>query len=378
MRAMSEPRAETSRMSSKKTLAWLTLHSIAGLGNIAAKHLLSRFEDATNILTADLKDLMSVDGVRRDVAERIVHREFAADPEQVAKKLEGYGVSIVPYPDSQYPQILREIHDPPMLLYVKGNAIPSNLTFVAVVGSRNPTPYGLKAAERVAQGLARRGLGVVSGMARGIDSAAHWGCLGGRGKTVGVLGTGIDIPYPKSNQRLLGKILGQGAVISEFPFGTPPEPKNFPIRNRIISGLSKGVVVVEATMNSGSLITASLALEQGREVFAVPGSINSFKSTGCHFLIKQGAKLIEHPDDILDELGLNYPHATKIDTFTREPSPPLEERERSVYDLIGDDPLHIDEIARLVQFRPAETASILMRMELKGAVRQLPGKRFVR
>ena len=365
-------------MSSEKTLAWLTLHSIAGLGNVAAKHLLCRFGDAANILAADVNDLMSVDGVRRDVAQRIVHREFAADPEQLAKELEGSDVRIVPYPDSQYPQILREIHDPPMLLYIKGKAIPNNLTFVAIVGSRNPTPYGLKAAERIAQGLARRGLGVVSGMARGIDSAAHWGCLGGRGVTIGVLGTGIDIPYPKSNQRLFGKILGQGAVISEFPLGTPPEPKNFPIRNRIISGLTRGVVVVEATMNSGSLITASLALEQGREVFAVPGSINSFKSTGCHFLIKQGAKLIEHPDDVLDELGLNFPHAPKLDTFTREPTPPLEERERSIYGLIGDDPLHIDEIARLVRFGPAETASILMRMELKGVVRQLPGKRFVR
>ena len=153
-------------MSSEKTLAWLTLHSIAGLGNVAAKHLLCRFGDAANILAADVNDLMSVDGVRRDVAQRIVHREFAADPEQLAKELEGSDVRIVPYPDSQYPQILREIHDPPMLLYIKGKAIPNNLTFVAIVGSRNPTPYGLKAAERIAQGLARRGLGVVSNGAR--------------------------------------------------------------------------------------------------------------------------------------------------------------------------------------------------------------------
>jgi len=365
-------------MSSEETVAWLALHSIAGLGNVAAKHLLGRFGEPANILVADINDLMSVDGVRRDVAERIVQRRFTADPEHLAKELEGHDVRIVPYLNSRYPQILKELHDPPMLLYVRGEAIPSNLTFVAIVGSRNPTPYGLKAAERIAQGLARRGLGVVSGMARGIDSAAHWGCLGGRGITIGVLGTGIDVPYPKSNQRLRGKISGQGAVISEFPLGTPPEPKNFPIRNRIISGLSKGVVVVEATMNSGSLITASLALEQGREVFAVPGSINSFKSRGCHFLIKQGAKLIEHSDDVLDELGLNYPHVPKRDTFTRESSPLLEEREKTVYDLIGDDPLHIDEIARSARFRAAETASILMRMELKGIVRQLPGKRFVR
>ena len=378
MRAMSAPRAETLRMASDKTIAWLALHSIAGLGNVAAKHLLDRFGDPEHILAADLNDLLSTDGVRRDVAERIVHRKFTTDPERLVKKLERCDVRIVPYPDACYPQLLKEIHDPPMLLYVKGETIPSNQTFVAMVGSRVPTPYGLKAAERMAQGLARRGLGVVSGMARGIDSAAHWGCLGGHGTTIAVLGTGIDIPYPKSNQRLFSKIIGHGAVISEFHLGTPPEPKNFPIRNRIISGLSKGVVVVEATMNSGSLITASLALEQGREVFAVPGSINSFKSTGSHFLIKQGAKLVEHPDDVLDELGLNYAHAPKLDTFTQKPAPPLEDREKTVYDLIGDDPLHIDEIARLLQYRPAETASILMRMELKGIVRQLPGKRFVR
>jgi DNA processing protein len=267
-----------------------------------------------------------------------------------------------------------------MVLYVKGRDIPRKNAFVAVVGSRNPTPYGLKTAEKIGQGLARRGVGVASGMARGIDSAAHWGCLSGRGFTLAVMGTGIDTVYPYSNRKLFENIVRKGAVLTEFPLGTPPEPKNFPIRNRLISGLSRGVVVVEATMRSGSLITASVALEQGREVFAVPGSVHSFKSTGCHFLIKQGAKLVESPDDVLDELGMNYPFAPKIDTFKLEEkdAPTLEDSERALYEIIGDYPLHIDEIAREGNMEPGKVSSLLTRMELKGIIRQLPGKMFVR
>jgi DNA processing protein len=215
-------------------------------------------------------------------------------------------------------------------------------------------------------------------MARGIDSAAHWGCIGGRGFTLAVLGTGIDTIYPKSNKKLFEQIIERGAVISEFPLGTPPEPKNFPIRNRIISGLSLGAVVVEATKKSGSLITAFLALEQGREVFAVPGSINSFKSRGCHLLIKQGAKLIENADDILDELGLNYEYAPKTDTFKELPPAPMDALEKAIFEIIGDYPIHIDQIARQGKMEPGEASSLLMKMELKGIVKQLPGKMFVR
>jgi DNA processing protein len=195
---------------------------------------------------------------------------------------------------------------------------------------------------------------------------------------VAVLGTGIDVVYPAPNKKLFEEITIKGAVITEFPPGTPPEPRNFPIRNRIISGLSRGVVVVEATMNSGSLITASVALEQGREVYAVPGSVQSFKSRGCHFLIKQGAKLVENADDVLDELGLNYPHAEKTDTFKTPLFPPIEESEQKVYDLIGDYPIHIDEIAREGNIEPSAVSAALMRMELRGIIRQLPGKYFVR
>jgi DNA processing protein len=363
---------------SDEKCGWLALQMTPGLGNVACKNLIDKFDSPEQIFQASLSELTEVEGVRNEAARNIVEMKLATDPSTELRRVEESGARIIPFLDPGYPVALREIHDPPILLYLKGKNIPQNAIFIGVVGSRHPTPYGIKSAEKIGQGLGRRGLGVVSGMARGIDSAAHWGCLAGRGFTIAVLGTGIDITYPASNKKLADKIIQEGAVISEFPLGTPPEPKNFPIRNRIISGLTKGVVVVEATKKSGSLITASLALEQGREVFAVPGSIHSFKSKGSHFLIKQGARLIENSDDILDELGLNYDYAPKTDTFKEGPLPHMDESEKAVFDLIGDYPLHIDQISRQGNLPPGKAASILMRMELKGIIRQLPGKMFVR
>ncbi|MBW2610142.1 MAG: DNA-protecting protein DprA [Deltaproteobacteria bacterium] len=351
---------------------------VPGLGNITFKNLLDRFGHPERVFQATISELTGVEGVRKDTAQGIVKRRYSSDPSEALRQIEECGARLITYSDPAYPPALKEIHDPPMLLYIKGKDIPANLSFIAMVGSRNATHYGLKAAEKIGQGLARRGLGVVSGMARGIDSASHWGCLNGRGFTIAVLGTGIDIVYPASNKKLFKQITQKGAVISEFPIGTPPAPNNFPARNRLISGLCRGVVVVEATKNSGSLITASLALEQGREVFAVPGSIDSFKSTGCHFLIKQGARLVENSDDVLDELGLNYPYALKTDTFKEKPMPPMDESERTIYEIIGDYPIHIDQIARQGNIEPGEVSGTLMRMELKGMIRQLPGKMFVR
>jgi DNA processing protein len=363
---------------SENRVDWLALHLVPGLGNMAFKKLLDRFGDPAEVLRAAPKDLAQVEGLRKQVAQGIAQRRFSQDPQSVLMDLEKLGARIVVFSDPEYPEPLREIHDPPMVLYTKGLDIPAKTTFVAVVGLRNSTPYGVKTAENLAQGLARRGLGIVSGLARGIDSAAHWGCVEGRSFSVGVLGTGIDVVYPPSNKKLFEVMNEKGAVITEFPLKTPPEPKNFPIRNRLISGLSRGVIVVEATMKSGSLITASVALEQGREVFAVPGSVHSFKSKGCHFLLKQGAKLVENADDVLDELGLNYSYADKKDSYTEPPLPPLEDNEKRVYDLLGDYPVHIDDIAREGNMEPGTASAVLMRMELKGIVRQLPGKLFVR
>ncbi|MBN1103727.1 MAG: DNA-processing protein DprA [Deltaproteobacteria bacterium] len=356
---------------------WLSLHLIQGLGNVGFRNLLSRFGTPDSVFQAPLRELMEVEGVRAETAERILKRQYSAQPAWVLKEVERKGARLVCFEDREYPLALKEIHDPPMVLYVKGGKISPKTTFVAVVGSRNPTPYGLKAAESIGQGLARRGQGVVSGMARGIDAAAHWGALTNDGFTVAVLGTGIDVVYPVSNLKLHEKIVEKGAVITEFPPGTPPEPRNFPIRNRVISGLSRAVVVVEATMKSGSLITAAVALEQGREVFAVPGSVASFKSTGCHFLIKQGARLVENADDILEELGLHFARAPRSDAEGTL-WPILKGDEKAIYELLGDYPIHIDEIVRGGRFRPGEALSILLKMELKGLVRQLPGKMFVR
>lgn len=366
-------------MSQPDTLEdWLALHLIPGLGNLTFKKLLEKFGNPARVLGASVTELLEVEGLRREIARRISKSEFSLPPSKVLRSLEQGGARVIIYTDPVYPEALKEIHDPPMVLYLRGLEIPKKAIFLAIVGSRGPTPYGVRVAENLSQGLARRGVGIVSGLARGIDSAAHWGCLGGHGFTVAVLGTGIDIVYPQSNKKLFEDIAAKGAVITEFPPGTPPEPRNFPIRNRIISGLSRGVVVVEATMNSGSLITASVALEQGREVYAVPGSVQSFKSRGCHFLIKQGAKLVENADDVLDELGLNYRHMAKTDTFKTPLFPPVEESEREVYDLIGDYPIHIDEIAREGKIEPSVVSAALMRMELRGLIRQLPGKYFVR
>jgi len=364
--------------SSNKKYPWLVLHLIPGLGNIAFKNLLSVFGTPERILQAGLSNLMSVNGIREGIARKIVAKACEKDPTRLLKTIDLMGARILCYHDPEYPSLLKKIHDPPMILYLKGKAIPTKKIRVAIVGSRNPTPYGLKAAEKIARGIAMRGFGVVSGMARGIDTAAHKGCLAGGGFTIAVLGTGIDRVYPSSNKALYEHISQHGTLLSEFPPGTPPEPRNFPIRNRIISGLSKGVVVAEATMKSGSLITASLALDQGRDIFAVPGSINSFKSAGSHFLIKQGAALVENADDVLEGLGLNFNSSLKTVAPKEQPLPPMDESERSVFDTLGDYPVHIDQIAREAGLDQARVSGLLIKMELKGLIRQLPGKMFVR
>ena len=361
-------------------IAWLSLYIIPGLGNAVLKRLIEKLGDPEAVFRAGLAELMNVEGMRRDIARKIMDRSLDKEAEEELKNAERYHARIIAYTEPAYPAVLREIYNPPMLLYARGREIPPGQTFVGVVGSRNPTHYGRKAAEKIALGLARRGAGVVSGLAKGIDAAAHRGCLRGNGFTIAVVGTGIDVVYPASNKALFEQIETKGVIVSEFPTGTPPEPWNFPIRNRIISGLSRGIAVVEATKKSGSLITASLALDQGRDVFAVPGSIDSFKSTGTHFLIKQGARLIENGDDILDELGFVGKGAAgkEIPGKTGGEQRDMSESERKVYEIVGDYPMHMDNIVRLGKMEVGKVAGILMKMELEGVVKQLPGKMFVR
>ncbi|MBW2124196.1 MAG: DNA-protecting protein DprA [Deltaproteobacteria bacterium] len=342
-----------------KAYHWLSLYLVEGLGNVGAHNLLIKFGDPLSIFSAPYEDLIKVDGLGPRVAGNIVNKKFALDPEKELKKVQQFGARIISFEDPEYPPYLREIHDPPVILYAKGRPIPQALPFVAVVGSRHPTPYGTKAATNLGFGLARAGVGIISGLARGIDGAAHWGCIKADGFTIGVLGTGVDMIYPASNAKLFHRVLGQGTIVSEFPMGTSPEPRHFPVRNRIISGIAKAVVVVEATRKSGSLITG--------------------QSKGTHFLIKQGAKLVERAEDVLVEIGLdNVKEISGGPESEKEIPNGLDDLEQKIYRVLGDYPKHIDEIVRQLQLDPAQTSSALLGMELKGLVKQLPGKMFVR
>lgn len=274
--------------------------------------------------------------------------------------------------DADYPENLKTIFDPPPVLYYRGELKAEDALAVAIVGSRRATPYGRESATRLARELARAGVTVVSGLARGIDSCAHRGALAGGGRTLAVLGSGLDVIYPPENARLYAEIAENGAVISEFPLGTAPEPGHFPRRNRVISGLSRAVVVVEAARTSGSLITADCALEQGREVLAVPGPITSPMSWGTNNLIKQGAKLLQEVTDVLSTLGLPSPGVEEA------AKPDLTTQEEKVYSFFSERALHIDELVHLSGLTVQEVTAILMMLELKGLVRQLPGKMFCR
>jgi DNA processing protein len=359
-------------------LPWFVLKSIPGIGNHLYKRLIDRFHSPDSALEASYDDLVTIDGLSGRLAQAIktcrIPRTVQNELDLALKK----NVRIVTLNDSNYPSLLREIPDPPPYLYVYG-ALAQTPNAIAMVGSRNATDYGLTTTKRLSRDLAAMGIPIVSGMAKGIDTAAHEGALMAKGKTLAVLGSGLGKIYPPENERLYHRIMEAGAVISEFPFYAEPDAHHFPMRNRIISGLSLGTVIVEATLRSGSLITARLAAEQNREVFAVPGSIHSFKSTGTHTLIKQGAKLVEHAQDILEELQLqtdsrpetNEPRSRKLSM-----PPSLSSAERHVLDSLDPYPVHIDDIARSLGRETGEVLGILLQLELKGNVKQSSGKFF--
>jgi len=331
------------------------------------------------VFQAPTTDLLEIDGVTHRLVSALKQHKT---PENVKQDLElalNRGYRIVTMTDADYPVLLREIPDPPPFLYVFG-CLESGVKNVAVVGSRNATDYGMAATECLCRDLATIGMTVVSGMAIGIDTAAHRGALSGGGRTVAVLGSGFENVYPAQNRALFHRIAENGAVVSEFPLATEPEPHNFPIRNRIISGISLGTVVVEATKKSGSLITARLAAEQNREVFAVPGSIQSFKSMGTHTLIKQGAKLVEHAQDIMDELANMIQGNETADHPRQNESvdkmPLLSPEEQLVFESLDPYPVHIDDLARKLAMASGKLSGILLNLELKGIVAQAPGKFF--
>ncbi len=343
--------------------AWLALSLTKGLGGEGARLLLKEFGSPEAVFAASPGSLKSV--VKAEVAAEI-GKGIAEDVLAPALVwMEDGNNRIVTLADSGYPQALLNISDPPLLLYVKGRLDLLNRPALALVGSRNATPQGIGNAEAFAQSLSDAGLCIISGMAHGIDAAAHRGALRGQGSSIAVVGTGPDKVYPSANRGLAHLLAQQGALISEFPLGTPPLAANFPRRNRIISGMSAGCLVVEASLQSGSLITARLALEQGRDVFAIPGSIHAPQSKGCHALLKQGAKLVETARDILEELGgfaSSHAHAAA-----------MQGANSALLGHIGFDPVDLETLGKRSGLTIAELSAMLLTLELEGRISALPG-----
>jgi DNA processing protein len=359
-------------------LPWFALKSTPGIGDLLFKRLIDRFGSPEFVFKATRKDLVEVEGITPRLVASIKQHKIGDSVKKDLDLVMQKGYQIVSLTDTEYPPLLLQIPDPPPFLYVFGR-LNGSVRNIAVVGSRNATRYGISTTRRLCHDLVKLEMTITSGMAVGIDSAAHEGALMGKGRTIAVLGSGLERVYPEQNRKLFHQIAENGAVISEFPLKTEPDAHNFPRRNRIISGMSLGTVVVEATKRSGSLITARLAAEQNRDVFAVPGSIQSFKSTGTHTLIKQGAKLVEHAQDIMEEL--EYLIKTPVendkpaDNITKKLSS-LSPDERVVFESLEPYPVHIDDIARKLSIEVGKLSSILMQLELKGIAQQSTGKFF--
>jgi len=357
---------------------WLALRRVKGLGCVSFKKLAAEFADPRKIFTASRSALEQVEDLRADAIDGIVNfHEWAEVNEEICRARDA-GISLVGYSAANYPERLRAIVDPPPLLYVKGEFTGADEKAVAIVGSRSASDYGRRVARDLARGLTSMGFTVVSGMARGIDGMAHETALSAGGRTIAVLGSGVERAYPPEHDKLYQRISENGAVISELPLGTRPLAFNFPARNRLISGLSLGVVVVEATGKSGSLITASLAVEQGREVFAVPGEVGSSRSRGTHRLIRQGAKLVETVDDILEEIAPQLvARGGEAHGAPRVLPQNVGTDARQIFDLLQDGALQIDEVIEKSGLAAPRVLQILLELELQGYVRPLPGKKYV-
>jgi DNA processing protein len=370
--------------SAERLLPWFVLRSVPGVGNLLCRRLVDRFGDAEAVLAAPPEELAAVEGVPDRVAKAIPGQLPTDAVRRELDRLAASPYQVLTLADPAYPAGLREIPDPPPFLYVHGRLAPADRA-VALVGTRHPSDYGRRTARTLAGALARHSITVVSGMARGIDTAAHHGALDAGGRTVAVLGSGFDRLYPPENRPLFDRIAESGASVSEFALQAGPEAHHFPVRNRIISGLTLGTVVVEAAARSGALITARLAGEQGREVFAVPGPIHTGRSGGAHRLIKQGARLVEGVEDILEELAAHLGAAAPADTEAgsasaapTDPPPDLAPDAARLFSRLGKTPIHIDELVRELALDPARLSGLLLDLELRGLVAHLPGKRFAR
>jgi DNA processing protein len=373
-------------MNKDKLKYWIALKSIDGIGNVNFGALVDQFGSLPAVFAASSHDLKEIKGISSPLASAIVGFKDWDKVKRELDLLDKQKIGIITYEDELYPQKLLNIYDRPPFIYVLGSLNKDDIN-IAIVGSRMASTYGKYTTEKISRELALKGITVVSGMARGIDSAAHRGAIIAHGRTIAILGSGLDVIYPPENEKLFAGIVENGAVISEFPPGTPPRSSNFPARNRIISGMSYGVVIVEAGEKSGSLITARLALEQGREVFAVPGSIDSAGSRGTNKLIKQGAKLIENTDDILEEIIPQIERTPMMKTPSASSVPVPEEvhaqileslndNEKTIIGFVSRKKIHIDDLISATGLTSAEILSSLTKMELKGIIRQHPGKFF--
>ena len=365
----------------------LLLAHVPGIGPARLRALVSHFGDPRAVLEASAQSLTRVHGIDRTSAQAVVSTArspaFSAHEREVTaqlSKLSKAGGRIVTFWDADYPENLKRIYDPPPYLWVLGAFSPRDASGIAVVGTRTPTPYGIQVAERMSAGLASLGLPVISGLARGIDTAAHRAAVRVGGRTVAVIGSGIDVIYPPENRGLAQSILQEGAVISEFEMGAKPDAANFPRRNRLVSGIALGVLVIETGPGGGAMITAHLALDQGREVFAIPSPVRQEVRSGTNTLIREGkALLVESVDDIIAELAPRLGGVVPSDKPRPQPThPDLTLFERRVFDALGEMPTHVDEICHRAGLSPSDTLVHLLTLEFKGAVRQMAGKLFAR
>lgn len=356
--------------------ACVALNMIPHMGPVRLRRLLDVFGSAEKILLARSGELSAVSGIPSQLAENITRWQELADPSAELQKAADLGARVITAADDEYPAALREIHDPPIVLYVRGSITERDRHAVAVVGSRRCSHYATECAKKLSFQMAYAGLTVISGLARGIDTAAHQGALAAKGRTLAVIGSGLAHLYPPENAELADRIATSGAVISEFPIDTKPDRQTFPIRNRIVTGMSFGVLVAEAGANSGALISANMAAEQGRTLYAVPGRIDSPAALGSNRLIQQGAKLVISVDDILDDLPLVF--REKPDLPASVVAADLTSAQRQVLDALGTDEMPLDSVISTTGLTPAAVSSTLLALEIRKLVKQLPGKLFVK
>jgi len=371
-------------MELQASLPWLALTMTPGIAARLSARLLREFGSPDGVFRASLTHLESCN-LPAPVAQAIFKKQNFWRAEKEVDAARRVGCKLVNWTEPEYPQSLLQIYDPPVLLYVRGDASILNGPSLAIVGTRRPTVYGTQMADRMGRDLAARGIAIVSGLARGVDAIAHQGATAVGGRAIGVLGTGIDVCYPKENKKLFEKVLERGAIVSEFPIGSHPAPENFPVRNRIIAGMPIGVIIVEGKQYSGSLITARLAMEFGREVFGVPGNVTQDVSFAPNLLIKQGAKLVTNAEDVIEELPTPVRAAlVQIEAVESEQrnllvADGLSPTEKKIYELLSaEESRPIDSLVETSGLNSSEVLATLFTLEIKGIVRQLPGKQFIK